>query len=234
MQRLNKILIVTDTHFSPVKKNNEIEIFCDFLRRNLDYDVLFLLGDIFDYYYEYKYFIPKNYFKVFETVSYLSQKIKIHYWPGNHDFWHLDFFKDIGVEIHYKPTVLNINSKKFLIAHGDNLKKDDFFNSFIKNGITQWLYRKFHPDFSYEIGRFISKLSSSKNKKIKLNKYIDFAQKNFNKGIDVVIIGHVHKQCKYKKNRNIFIIVGAWKERRYYCEISDGNVFLRCDTQSPR
>lgn len=234
MKRTNNILLVSDTHFSPIKNDYEIKTFCEFLIKKNNFDTLFLLGDLFDYYYEYKYYIPKNYFIFFDILSYLSKRVEIHYWPGNHDYWHIDFLRNFDIEMHFSPKIMNIFGKKFYIAHGDNLRKNDFFNYFIKNEITQWFYRKLHPDFAYEIGKFVSKITSSKKNAIKLNKYIDFAEKKFNEGVDCLIIGHVHTQFLYKKDSKIFVIIGDWKQRRFYCEIKKGKIFLKCDIQSPR
>lgn|GEM_PF-7088263 len=232
----DRILLIGDTHLSPVKFNDEIESLTCFLNEKIDYNYLFLLGDIFDYFYEFKYYIPKNYFYLYNTLYNLSKRMQIHYWLGNHDFWHIDFLKKIGIKIHFKPELINIGDKKYFIAHGDNLKNEDIFNSFIKNEITQWFYKKIHPDISYEIGKFISKLSSnsSRNKNIRMDKYIEFAEKKFKEGVDVVLIAHIHNQFLYKKGNKIFVVIGDWKYRKNYCEIIDGKIFLKCDTQSPR
>ena len=111
-----------------------------------DAEAIFLLGDLFDFWFEYKYVIPKGFTRVLGKLAELSdQGIKIHFFVGNHDLWMNGYFEEeLGITVHHQPQEFMFNSTSFFIGHGDGLGPDDkgfkrlkkvFTNSFFK-----WLY----------------------------------------------------------------------------------------------
>ncbi len=129
-----------------------------------DAHMLFLLGDIFDFWYEYKYSAPQGFVRFLSKIARLTEKgIPVYFFTGNHDVWIGNYLKtEVDVEVHTDPLVLVLNNKKFLLAHGDGLGPGDNFYKLIKKVFrfkpAQWLFRWLHPDIG--IG-FAKKWSSS-------------------------------------------------------------------------
>ena len=127
---------------------------------------VFLMGDLFDFWFEYKNVIPKDNLRFLSTISNLiDEGITIHYFIGNHDLWVINYFKELGIKVYDKPQNFKINEKILLIGHGDGLGKGDtgykFLKGIFKNKFCQFLFRWIHPDIGIPLGRF---LSGSKSK----------------------------------------------------------------------
>ena len=144
-----------------------------------DAQVIFLLGDLFDFWFEFKKVVPKGYTRLFGKLAELTDfGIKIYFFVGNHDSWMMSYFKDeLGIDIFFKPKKFQINSKKFFIGHGDGLGPGDYGYKFLKlifrNPFFKFLYSCIHPDISIRIGEFLSKkivLSLVKRLSLKVTK----------------------------------------------------------------
>ena len=128
-----------------------------------DADIIFLLGDLFDFWFEYKEAIPKGFTRVLGKLAELSDSgIKIYFFVGNHDYWTRDYFtKEIGMEVIKKPTEFKINNKLFFIGHGDGLGPGDFKYKFLKrifrNPLFIFLFRINYPWFGIPLGKFLSR-----------------------------------------------------------------------------
>ena len=119
-----------------------------------DAKAIYLVGDIFDFWFEYKSVIPKGFARTFGKLAEISDMgIAIHFFVGNHDLWVNDYFKmELNIEVHHNPKEFLINNKKFFIGHGDGLgPKDKSFKLLKKiftNSFCQFLFRCIHPDLS--------------------------------------------------------------------------------------
>jgi len=128
-----------------------------------DAQAIFLLGDVFDFWFEYKRVVPKGFVRLLGKMAELSDRgIKIIVFSGNHDLWLNNYFTDeIGVEIYHAPQSYHIGSHSFYLAHGDGLgpgdKKFKFFKRVFRNPICQWLFRWLHPDIGVALAQFWSK-----------------------------------------------------------------------------
>ncbi|MFM7055124.1 MAG: UDP-2,3-diacylglucosamine diphosphatase, partial [Bacteroidota bacterium] len=126
---------------------------------------IYLLGDVFDFWFEYRHAVPKGYTRLLGKLASISDKgIKLHYFTGNHDMWVFDYFpNEIGCQVYKEPVIRNINGKRFYIAHGDGLGPGDHGYKFIKkvfaNPICQWLFKWMHPDLGIPLANFFSKRS---------------------------------------------------------------------------
>ncbi|MDC0584385.1 UDP-2,3-diacylglucosamine diphosphatase [Bacteroidales bacterium] len=126
---------------------------------------LYLLGDIFDFWHEYKYVIPKGFSRFMGKIAELTDKgIPVHFFTGNHDVWMYGYFKDeLGVEIHKYPIEKVINGKKFLLGHGDGIVKEDWSYNILKKIFAtpslQWLFARLHPNLALWFGANWSKHS---------------------------------------------------------------------------
>lgn len=114
---------------------------------------LYLLGDIFDFWFEYKRAVPRGFIRFLGKLAELNDAgIEIHYFIGNHDIWVFNYLpEEIGVIVHKKPTVMDIAGKTFYLAHGDGLGDDSFSFKLIRwvfhNRFCQALFRLIHPDW---------------------------------------------------------------------------------------
>ena len=131
---------------------------------------LYLLGDTFDFWYEYRKVVPKGYVRLLAKLAEFTEKgIPVHMYTGNHDMWMFGYLEEeIGVKIYKNPTHINIGTKHFFIGHGDGLGPGDHGYKFIKrifaNKLNQWLFAFIHPN----LGIKLMQLSSQKSRESEL------------------------------------------------------------------
>lgn len=130
-----------------------------------DVQILYLMGDVFDYWFEYKEVVPRGYVRLLGKLAELSDAgVEMHYFTGNHDMWVFDYLpKEIGLHIHRNPIQKEYNGKKFFLGHGDGLGPGDFGYKFIKkvfaNKLAQWLFARVHPNTGIGLMKFFSRRS---------------------------------------------------------------------------
>ncbi len=161
-----KIYIASDQHFGAPngdKSRKRELLFVAWLDEiKSDATELFLLGDLFDFWFEYKKVIPKGFVRVLGKLAELSDSgIKIHFFIGNHDLWVRDYFEsEFGFQVYHKPTKFTFNNKTFLIGHGDGLGPGDTSYKLMKkvfiNPISKFLYRWLHPDIGVRLAQYLS------------------------------------------------------------------------------
>lgn len=126
---------------------------------------LFLLGDIFDYWYEYKRVVPRGFVRFLSKIAeFTDSDIPVHLFTGNHDIWVFDYLPDeIGVKVHHQPYIFEHSGKKIYMAHGDGLGKYDkkyrLLKSLFTNKTAQFFYSKLHPNFTIGFAQRWSKHS---------------------------------------------------------------------------
>ncbi len=233
------IFVIADTHFNHKSKNKDLTDFFLFLElvREEAYK-LFLLGDIFDFYFEYKTVIPKTLFRVFcELQRTSSVGVEIHYWAGNHDFWLGNFVKDIGIIPHFNPEIISTGETKILVEHGNELYSPDLMKIILKNKLSRALFSYIHPDLGINLARKISKLSRQRSEKSTLNidRVIKYAQRKFSRdNIDAILMGHFHRPYLYKEGGKYLTILGDWSNYRSFGIIKGGKISLKRFNHSPR
>lgn len=127
---------------------------------------IFLLGDLFDAWFEYKTVIPKGFTRFLGTLASLSDRgIDIRIFSGNHDIWMRDYFqKELNIPVYHDKQVFCMNDKKFLLAHGDGLGPGDKgykrLKRLLRNDFAQWLYRWVHPDWGLKTAQYFSRKGS--------------------------------------------------------------------------
>lgn len=128
---------------------------------------IYLVGDLFDFWFEYKKAVPRGFVRLLGKLAELSDRgIPIHVFTGNHDMWIFDYLpKETGVQLHREPITREWDGKKFLIGHGDGLGPGDHGYKFIKkvfaSKLCQWLFARFHPNFGIGLADFWSRKSRS-------------------------------------------------------------------------
>jgi len=193
-------------------------------------DELFIIGDLFDYWFEYKRVIQKGFIRALAALADLSDAgKKIHYIIGNHDFMHRDFFeKEIGVKIYHDPVETELNGKKFFIGHGDGLVKNDLgykiLKKILRNRILQLLYSVIHPDVGIKIASHTSKTSreyTAKKNYGTVDGLIETAQTKITNGFDYVLFGHSHEKTFREFNGGYYINLGSWLEQPCYGKFNE-------------
>jgi UDP-2,3-diacylglucosamine hydrolase len=164
-----KIYFASDFHLGVPNKEKSLErekrivAWLDTIKQ--DAAELFLMGDVFDMWFEYSMVVPRGYVRLLGKLAELSDSgIKVHYFTGNHDMWVFDYLpKEIGLTIHRKPITREWNGKKFYLGHGDGLGPGDHSYKFIKkifaSRICQWLFARLHPNFGLRVANYFSRRS---------------------------------------------------------------------------
>lgn len=190
-----------------------------------DAAAIFLLGDLFDFWFEYKHAVPKGFVRTLGKLAEIRDSgIPIYFFVGNHDLWMCDYFeKEIGIPVYHKAKEFTFNNKTFLIGHGDGLGPGDKGYKRMKKVFTnkffQWCYRWLHPD----IGIPIAKHLSVKNKLISGDEdakflgeenewLVQYAKRKLEtKHYDYFIFGHRHLPMEIKVAENSeYINLGDW------------------------
>lgn len=133
-----------------------------------DAQVIFLMGDLFDFWHEWKYVVPKGYIRVLGKIAELKDSgIEIYFFVGNHDLWMKNYFQEeLGIPVFFEKQYFEINNRQFLLAHGDGLGPGDKGYKRMKkvftNPLAQWAFRWLHPDIAMRIANYMSQ----KNKMI--------------------------------------------------------------------
>lgn len=202
-----------------------------------DAEKIFLVGDIFDFWFEYKTVVPKGFVRLQGKIAELSDTgIQIHVFTGNHDMWMFGYLKEeLGVEIHYQPIELKHGNLDIFVGHGDGLGPGDKGYKFIKkvfsNRFFQWCFARFHPNFGVGIANYFSRSSRAKTGKddeVFLGRdkewLILFCEEKLNeKKYDYFIFGHRHLPLNIKINDlSTYINLGEWINYSTYA-VSDGN-----------
>jgi UDP-2,3-diacylglucosamine hydrolase len=222
-------LFISDIHLglqsSTEEKSKErlLVKFLDFARENGK--ELFIVGDLFDYWFEYKKVYQKGFFRTLTSLQNLTESgVKLHYLIGNHDFMHLNFFKDeIGAVMYESPVEVNIEGKKFYIGHGDGLVKNDvgyrILKKVMRNKTMQKIYSWIHPDLGVALASGTSKSSrdyTSKKDYGKDDGLFETAKAKIDEGFDYVLFGHEHKRKYLKYNNGYYINLGSWLDAPCY------------------
>ncbi|MBI9073576.1 MAG: UDP-2,3-diacylglucosamine diphosphatase [Melioribacteraceae bacterium] len=192
---------------------------------------LFILGDLFDYWFEYRKVTQRGFFRLFTALQDLTDAgVEVHYLIGNHDFMHRDFFeKELGVKLYKDPVEMIIEGKKFFLAHGDGLVKNDtgykILKVILRNKFLQWFYSLVHPDFGIWIASSMSKGSrdyTSEKNYGEEDGLIESATNKIKSGFDYVIMGHTHNRIHKKIDNGEYINLGTWIVKPCYGLYKDG------------
>ena len=195
-----------------------------------DVEELYLLGDVFDFWFEYKTVVPRGFVRLLGKIASLSDKgIPIHYFTGNHDMWTFDYLqKELNVTIYREPIEKEYNGKKFFIGHGDGLGPGDHGYKFIKkifaSTICQWLFARLHPNFGIGIANYFSRKSrvatGTTDEKFlgEEKEWLIIHSKELleSKHYDFLIFGHRHLPLDFPINDSRYINLGDWIKYNTY------------------
>ena len=196
-------------------------------------DGLYIVGDLFDFWFEYQSVIPRRHFPIIFALKALVNKgIRVEYITGNHDFGMDSFFdEDLGIPVHHESLDTALDGKRVFIAHGDGLAKKDvgyrLLKKVLRNRINIRLYRLLHPDLGFRLALFCSKLSRNhlaiENRE---EEYIQYAKTKFADGFERVILAHTHRPQEYRENDFTYINTGDWMSFFSYGKLEEGQLSL--------
>lgn len=202
---------------------------------------IYLLGDIFDFWWEYKLAVPRGFTRFLGTAAEIRDSgVPIHFFTGNHDMWTGDYLStECGFIIHTEPLTTSFDGKKFHLAHGEGLGSEDLgykiLLSIFRNKPLRKMYSALHPSIGLGIGHrwsLNSRLGKGISKeflgeeKEDLIRYSRSVLANVN--IDYFIFGHRHLQMTYKLNEGAEIIfLGDWLRKGNYAEWNGNNLLFK-------
>lgn len=201
----------------------------------VDASDIFLLGDVFDFWFEYKRVVTKGHIRILGKLAELSDKgINIHFFTGNHDMWTFGYLeKEIGLKLYRDPVSMTLGDKKFHIGHGDGLGPNDKSYKFMKRIFSspffQWLFARFHPNFAVGIANFWSKKSRIANSdgdviylgEDKENIIIHIKEIQKSTPHDFYVFGHRHLTLDMEIEDSRYINLGEWVNKKSYA-VYDG------------
>lgn len=250
MSEKSKIYFVSDVHLGALvlenKREHEIHFanWLDFI--SSDVSELYLLGDIFDFWYEYKNVVPKGFIRVLGKIANLTDNgVAVHFFTGNHDAWVYDYLpSETGVILHRHEYITDILGKIFFLAHGDkyeSYKGYGLMKEIFLNKTLQWFYSFLHPNFAFPLAYKWSKSSRlSKNGieeeiKIKNEVMYKFAECSLSKDcIDYFIFGHRHRMANEKiGSSSSFVLLGDWINYNSYGVFDGSNFELKIFSKTP-
>ncbi len=203
---------------------------------------IYILGDIFDFWYEYKNVVPKGYIRLFGKLAALTDAgIPIHVFIGNHDMWMSGYFEQaLNIPVYHEPKIFTFNNKRFYLGHGDGLGPGDngykFIKKIFRNPICKWLFGWIHPDIGIAIANYFSKKSRQKTGSTdeqflgEENEWLIIYSKELIKKehFDFLIFGHRHLPIDIRVSElSRYINLGDWITHFTYAEF-DGNEVKLC------
>lgn len=208
-----------------------------------DAAALFLMGDVFDFWFEYKTVIPKGYVRLLGKLAELSDAgVKLYFFKGNHDMWVFDYFeKELNATIISDELIIEKDGKRIFLHHGDGLgdgdKKYKLLKKFFRSNFCQWLFARLHPNFGIGIANYWSGKSRIANnkkegfKRIEAEKvwaesYYKQLQKELG-DFDFVILGHRHFPAKiHLASGATYFNLGEWVNYTNYAMMDHSEVSL--------
>jgi len=203
---------------------------------------IFIVGDIFDFWFEYKKVIPKGFTRLLGKLAELSDAgVSITVFTGNHDLWMDGYFeRELNIQVYHEPQQFKWNNKQFLIGHGDGLGPGDHGYKFLKkiftNSFCKRLFRLLHPDLGIGLANYFSRKSKEKTGSSddhflgEENEWlIVYCKEELKKNhFDYFIFGHRHFPIDFSlSNKSRYINLGDWIKNFTYAEFDGEDVQLK-------
>ena len=229
----NKIYFVSDFHLGVPDHDLSLKrekLFVQWLDEiQQDAAEIWLMGDIFDFWFEYKTVVPKGFVRILGKLAEIGDKgIPVHLFRGNHDVWAFNYLEEeLNIQLHRKPEVKEFIGKKFFLAHGDGIGPGDTGYKILKKimefRLNQWLFKWLHPDIGTRMGLYFSRKSRyaqiAKEGKKEISNHVE-DERLYKFSVDYLkthpdinyfIFGHRHLPVNIPiNNKSNFIILGDW------------------------
>jgi UDP-2,3-diacylglucosamine hydrolase len=223
-------------------REKRIILFLNSIKQNCN--ELYIVGDIFDFWFEFKTVVPKGFVRLLAKLAeFVDDGIPVHVFHGNHDLWQFGYLeKEIGCKVYDKPIIKTISGKKFYIGHGDGLgpgqQKFKFILGIYRNYFFQRLFAFFHPNIGIGIANWFSHKSKQKTYNdnhafYEEKEFLIQHARNFLKvePIDYFVFGHRHLPMIYQLNKkSAYINLGDWIEYNTYLVVNENKAELKSYT----
>ena len=215
-------------------RENQVVAWLDFIKD--DAAEVFLMGDIFDFWFEYRTVVPKGYIRLLGKLAELSDAgTKLYFFKGNHDMWVFDYFKkELKMHIISDEMEMERNGKKFFLHHGDGVGNGDsgykLLKKLFRSKVCQWLFARAHPNLGVGLANYwsskskLAKRKEMKFEELELNwiKSLEVSLNQKGKKFDYFIMGHRHFPLDVKIADNTrYINLGEWINFKTYA-VFDG------------
>lgn len=204
---------------------------------------VYLLGDMFDFWYEYRYVVPRGYTRFLGKLSELTDMgVEVHFFTGNHDIWAYGYLEqECGVIIHRQPLTTEIYGRTFFLAHGDGLGDPDrkfrFIRSVFHNHLCQCLFSAIHPRWAMQFGLAWARHSRLKHARMEEPAYMGENREHLvlytkqyirsHPNIDFFLYGHRHIELDLQlTKRTRMMILGDWISQFTYAVYDGEHIFL--------
>jgi UDP-2,3-diacylglucosamine hydrolase len=198
-------------------------------------ETLVIVGDLFDYWFDYKSVIPRGHVRTLAALSgFVDRGCRVHYLMGNHDFGHGDFFSsELGVSIYPEDIELTLDGRKLYISHGDGKAFRDrgyrILKRVLRNRASQWLYRFLHPTIGIGLAAWSSRNSRAYTDRKDYGQEDGlgmFARGKLREGYDYVLMGHRHSPQVLIEGMGEYINLGDWLSHNTYAVLENGSLRL--------
>lgn len=239
-----KVFFASDFHLgapTPSKSRDRERKIIQWMKEiRKDTGALFLVGDLFDFWFEYKKVVPKGFARLLAEISkFVDDDIPVYVFTGNHDIWMFDYLQEeIGVEVIYQPRIFDINGVKFFVGHGDGLGPRDYKFKFLKKVFTQpifqWMFRWLHPDIGVTLAQAWSDHSRTLPQEERFmgeenERLIVFVKEHLSiHPAQYYVFGHRHLPMVIEIGNDAkYINLGDWIYNYTYLELSGTQVELK-------
>jgi UDP-2,3-diacylglucosamine hydrolase len=241
-----KIYFASDQHFGAPNseesfiREQKFVRWLDIVKK--DAESIFLLGDLFDFWFDYKKVVPRGFVRVLGKLAEIKDSgIPIYFFVGNHDLWMSDYFeKELNIPVYHSPKEFTFNNKTFFIGHGDGLGPGDEGYKRMKkvftNRFSKWLFRWLHPDIGVRLAQYLSvknKLISGEEDVVFLGEndewLVQYAKRKLElKHYDYFLFGHRHLPMEIILNeKSKYINTGDWISHFSYAVFDSENLSLK-------
>ena len=245
------IYFASDVHLGAGDRREALQLERRFVgwldRAARDAEAIFLLGDIFDFWFEYRRVVPKGFVRTLGKLAELTDRgIRVVFFTGNHDMWVGDYLRrECGVEIFTSPQLLTLHGRRIFVAHGDNMNIDDqpmlkLLNRTFRSRTLKYLFSwGLHPDLALKFGHWWSRKSRRKHnaadERARLTgrgqgfdarltePLIDYArQYAATHRVDDFVFGHMHFAREFREGDLHVVNLGGWEKNPSYAVLDDG------------
>jgi UDP-2,3-diacylglucosamine hydrolase len=227
-------------HASSLDREKRIVSFLDQAKK--DAAMIFVVGDLFDFWFEYRTVVPKGYVRILGKLAELTDsKIPVHFFVGNHDMWMSGYFeKELNIPVFYESQTYTFNGMKFLVGHGDGLGPGDYGYKFMKkifrNPLCRFLFGLLPPFFGISLANFFSKRSRIMTGAADENFLgedkewlVIYAKQKLNEEhFDYFVFGHRHLPIDFQLGQSSrYINLGDWIKYNSYAEFDGDTLHLK-------
>ena len=245
-----KVYFLSDFHFGApnaidsLVREKKIIQFLDVIKPQASQ--IFIVGDLFDFWYEYKKVVPKGNVRILGKLAELTDAgIIVHFFVGNHDMWMRDYFqKELNILVYFEPGSFILQDKKFLVGHGDGLGPGDkgykFLKKVFRNRVSKWIFGILPPNIGMGIAHYFSRKSRAQtgqtdekflgaDKEWLITYCREVLQKEY---YDYLVFGHRHLPIDFSlSEKSRYINLGDWIKFFSYAVFDGGVLELKYYTQ---